>query len=235
MKHFTKEEWIDFARDVIQGEAKSFMQNHLNSGCRECAKEAILWARVSETARREAEVEPPVGALRIAKAMMATSGLAAAGKSNATFAELLFDSMRQAPLMGVRSAAPTPRQMLFASGDHRIDLRMEPQLDSDGVAIIGQVLDSANPERTLRNIPISLHSGKKLVAASETNHLGEFQLISKLDPKLELRATLPQGQQIRLALIELRTPAPEEIPYPTDTTNDTAARGDQRKRTRKRL
>ena len=235
MKHFTKEEWIDFARDVIQGEAKSFMQSHLDRGCRECAKEATLWARVSQTARREAEFEPPVGAVRVAKAMMATSGLAAAGKSRVTFADLLFDSMHEMPLMGVRSAAPTPRQMLFASGDHRIDLRMEPQLDSDGVAIIGQVLDSANPDRTLRNIPISLHSGKKLVAASETNHLGEFQLTSKLDPKLELRATLPQGQQIRLALIELRAPVREELPYPTQSKDDTETDAEQKKRPRKRL
>jgi hypothetical protein len=235
MKHFTKEEWIDFARDVIQGEAKSFMQSHLDRGCRQCAKEATLWARVSETARREAEFEPPVGAVRVAKAMMATSGLASISERKATFAELLFDSMHQAPLMGVRSAAPTPRQMLFASGDHRIDLRMEPQLDSDGVAIIGQVLDSANPERTLRNIPISLHSGKKLVAASETNHLGEFQLISKLDPKLELRATLPQGQQIRLALIELRVPVLEELPYPIDSKEDTATNAEQKKHSRKKL
>jgi hypothetical protein len=234
MKHFTKEEWIDFARGIVGGEVKSFMQSHLDGGCRECAKEATLWSRVSQTAQREAAFEPPAGAVRVAKSMLAASGLAAGEKSQPTFAKLLFDSFQVAPAMGVRSTTAAPRQMLFRAGDHQIDLRMEPHLDSDGVAIIGQVLDSANPDKMVRNVPVSLHSGKKLVASSETNHLGEFQLISKLEERLELRAMLPQGRQIRLGLVELRAPMCEEQSYPADFADDTAAPEGEQKRTRKR-
>ena len=234
MKHFTKEEWIDFARGIVEGEAKSFMQSHLDRGCGQCGKEATIWARVSQTAQREAAFEPPAGAIRVAKSLLAASGMAAGAKSKVTFADLIFDSFQGAPIMGVRSTTAAPRQMLFHAGDHQIDLRMEPDLDSDGVAIIGQVLDSTNPDNMVRNVPISLHAGKKLVATSETNHLGEFQLISKLEEKLELRAMLPQGRQIRLGLVELRSPMCEEKSYPVDFADDTATPEGEKKRTRKR-
>jgi hypothetical protein len=231
MKHYTREEWIDFARGLVGSEAKSLMQLHLDSGCHECQREAGLWARVSQTAQREAHFEPPPGAVRIAKAMMATSGYRA--KARPRLAELLFDSIRTPLPAGVRSAMAVSRQMLFGSGNHRIDLRMEPKLDSDEIAIVGQLLDSANPEQMLRNVPVTLHSGKKMVAASETNHLGEFQLICKLSNDLELRATLPQGQQIRLALIEIRKSTRDHGSYLADPKDDIATRGNRKRRTRK--
>lgn len=230
MKHYTREEWIDFARGLVGSEAKSLMQNHLDSGCRECQGEVGLWARVSKTAQREAQFEPPGGAVRIAKAMMATSGYAEAKPS---VAELLFDSLCTPLPAGVRSAMAVSRQMLFGSGNHRIDLRMDQKLDTEEIAIFGQLLDSANPEQMLSNIPLTLHSGKKMVAASETNHLGEFQLICELSNDLELRVTLPQRQQIRLALIEIRKSNRGHGLYLADPKDDIATRGNRKKRTRK--
>lgn len=238
MKHYTMEEWIDFARGLVGNEAKSLMQRHLDTGCQECEKEAALWERVSRTAKREAAAEPPATAVRVAKAMMATSGYSTRfRRQKGSLAALLFDSLRLPLPVGVRSTAASSRQMLFGAGDHRIDLRMEPQLDSDKIAVIGQILDSANPERMLHKVPVTLHSGKnmKMVAASETNPHGEFQLVCKISESLELRARLPQGQQIRLALIELRSPAQTGPSYLIDSPDDIHARGERKKRVRKKV
>jgi hypothetical protein len=210
MKHFTMKEWVDFARGAVGKDAKFKMQNHLDSGCQECAKEARLWQHVNHTAKREAQSEPPEAAIRIAKALMATSGFRDTEKAGRAIAQLIFDSFKVPLAVGVRSESKGPRQLLYGAGNHRIDLRMEPQADSEKVVIIGQVLDSSNPDQMLSKVPISLHIGTKRVATSETNHLGEFQLECELAGRLELRATLPQGNEIKLSLVEPTAPGSKE-------------------------
>ncbi len=213
MKHFTPEQWADFARGLVGKKDKSLMQNHLEE-CKECEKEASLWWRVVQTARHQTTVEPSEGAVRYAKAIFAANR--PSEQARESFAQLLFDSMKTPALAGVRSATTGPRQMLFGLGDHRIDLRMEPQIDTDNVMIIGQVLDAANPGRVFRNVPISLHLGDKLVATSQTNEFGEFELECRLAGRLQLSATLPQGQRISLALVEPAAPALDSSSYHSD-------------------
>lgn len=229
MRHYRTENWIDFARGLVEGEVKSFMQSHLETGCRECAKEASFWQRVSQTAKREIALEPPADTLRIAKAMIISAEFSSGPKRKSSFAELLFDSVRNPLPVGVRSAAATARQMLYGSGNHRIDLRLEPQLDSDGIEIVGQILDSTSPEQGLKGVQVSLYSGKKMIAVSQTSQLGEFQISCRLDDNLELRILLPQGREVRLGLIEPRVQQEKEGPYFTDSKGDIRTRGSGRK------
>lgn len=229
MKHYKTEEWIDFARGLIVGETKSFMQSHLDAGCRECRKEARFWQRVSQTAKRENVLEPPADAVRVAKAMMATAGYAEKANRKSIFAELLFDSLQTPLPAGVRSASATAHQMLYGSGNHRIDLRLEPQLDSDGVEIVGQILDSSRPEQGLKGVQVSLYAGKKIIAVSQTSQLGEFQISCQLDESLELRIMLPPGREVRLGLIEPRVRSQRTGPYLTEKKEDTRTRGSGRK------
>jgi hypothetical protein len=219
MKHYTSEEWADFARGVTGSKDKSMMQKHLDTGCTSCAKEAELWRRVKETAKRQSATEPSQGAVRYAKAMFAGRGHRAEVKEPVSVAQLLFDSAKSPALAGVRSVAAGPRQLLFGLGDHRIDLRMEPQLDSDKVMIMGQVLDSGNPQQLLSKIPVSLHLEGKLVAASETNDFGEFQLECTLVGRLQLSATLPHGEEISVSLIEPRADD-QGHPYAADSIEE---------------
>jgi hypothetical protein len=204
MKHYTAEQWSDFARGIVAGKNKVAMQHHLD-GCKQCSEEASLWVRVASVAKREEAPEPPAHLVRTAKALMGMESLHAPAQP--AVAKLLFDSMLAPAAAGVRSAAGTgPRQLLFGVGDHRIDLRMEPKIDADKVAIIGQVLDSAHPDQVFSKIPVSLHLGKKMLACAETNGIGEFELECDLLGRLELRATLPHGQLISVSLIEPTSP-----------------------------
>jgi hypothetical protein len=237
MKHYTSEQWADFAREVVKGNDKVLMQQHLEGGCRNCAKELGLWQRVSEVAKHQSSAEPSEGAVRYAKAMFAVRGHRAPVRiALPQVAQLLFDSLQAPALAGVRSAAAAgPRQLLFGLGDHRIDLRMEPQFNSDKVAIIGQVLDSSNPNQVLSNIPVSLHLADKVIAASNTNHHGEFQLECDLVGRLELRATLPQGQEISVSLIEPAAPKVPDLPYVVDSNKENKSLREGKNSTRKKV
>jgi hypothetical protein len=198
MKHFSTEEWADFVRGVVVNDRRADMQNHLETGCKQCDSAVSLWKRVHVAAQREAGYEPPEATLRTVKAMYAIHGRPA---GRAAFAELLFDSFRAPLQAGVRSSAADARQLLYGSGDHRIDLRLEPQVDSEKISLVGQLLNSADPARALDAVPVTLLKGRKVVAESATNRFGEFHFDVELEENLQLRVSPPQGPEFSVALV----------------------------------
>ena len=197
MKHFSLTEWADFARDVVDSNRKERMRAHLDAGCKQCSEALGTWVRVREVARRERSYEPPESATRTAKGLLPIH----ARPGKASVVQLLFDSFQNPVTAGVRSMATTARQMLYGVGTYRIDLRMEPQMDSDKVSLVGQVLNAADPAKAGSVATVTLLRGSKVVAHSQTNALGEFQLECSLEGQLQLRLALPRARDIRIRLL----------------------------------
>jgi len=216
MGHFTLEEWANFARDVIAAEEKEDMQTHLDNGCKECANAFRTWKRVREAARREASYLPPEGIVRTVKAMGAIPALGRARPASLPFAELLFDSLSSPLAVGIRSSSVAARQLLYGSGDYRMDLRMEPRDDSDKVLLSGPILNSAKPDLPVGVLPVVLRIGEKVLAESFTNKFGEFQLDFNSEGDVQLCADLPQGQVLRIPLVE---PASETAQGESNTSD----------------
>lgn len=235
MKHFTKEEWADFARNVIGKDKREVMQSHLETGCRQCEGVASLWTRVHEAARREATYEPPEAALRTAKAMYAIHGKSSMRVPKPTIAQLLFDSLQIPLLAGVRSAAADVRQLLYGSGDYRVDLRLEPQVDSEQISVVGQLLNSVDPSASVDAVPVALLKGSKVVAESTTNRFGEFHLDTELGKNLQLRVSVPQGPEFSIPLVDPLAVEAETGREVTDITSVTKLLRERNKSTRKKV
>jgi hypothetical protein len=201
MKHFSIEEWADFARGVAARDRQTDMQEHLDTGCKQCVSAVSLWKRVHQAAQREAGYEPPEATLRTVKGLYTIYGKPAMSAKKAALAELLFDSFRSPLQAGVRSSTKDVRQLLYGSGDHRIDLRLEPQADSDKISLVGQLLNSADPARATGAVPVTLLKGRKVVAESATNRFGEFHFEVELEENLQLRVSPPQGPEFSVALV----------------------------------
>jgi hypothetical protein len=216
MGHFRLEEWADFARDVMAAEEKEAMQSHLDNGCKQCAKAFGTWKHVREAARREASYLPPEGIVRTVKAMGVVHAPDKARPVRLPLAQLLFDSFSSPLAAGVRSTSVAARQLLYGSGDYRMDLRIEPQEDSDKVSLSGQILNSANPDQPVGVLPVILRKGEKVLAESLTNKFGEFQLDFELEGSLQLHADLPQGQVLQIRLVEPVSDGPRGLDA-TDT------------------
>jgi hypothetical protein len=197
MKHFSLTEWADFVRGMIDIDRKEAMQVHLDSGCKECGEVAKTWARVCEAAKRECAYQPPESAVRMAKSHLAIYG----NPGRAPKVELLFDSCQNPVIAGVRATATAARQMLYGIGTYRIDIRMEPQMDSDKVSVVGQILNSADQVRAGAHVTVALLRGNKILAESQTNTLGEFHLECSLEGHLQLLLTLPRARDIRIPLL----------------------------------
>lgn len=201
MTHFTAQEWVDFVRGKVAKEQKAAMQTHLETGCKRCHREANTWQRVREAAGRQIALDPDDSVMRFVKGSFAIGGKLRSKQSRGFLAKLLFDTSREPVPVGIRSSTGSPRQMLFGAGDLRIDLRLEPQIDSERVSLVGQILDAADPARGPAIASVALLKAGKVVAEAKTNRFGEFQLGCDLSTRLELRVKLPLRKEISIFLV----------------------------------
>lgn len=235
MSHYKLEEWADFVRDVASEERKKEMQGHLDTGCKGCAKLFSTWKRVEEAGRREASYQPPDSIVRSVKGAGVIHGLGSGRPEKTPIAELLFDSLRSPLAAGVRSTSATIRQLLYGVGGYRLDLRIEPEDNSDKVTLLGQVLNSNDPEKPVGVTSVVLKRGNKVLAETATNRFGEFQLECDLTGSLQLHADLPHGQVVRIPLIELVSSSSAKEPQPDDYIGLKRLLQRVEKRTRKKV
>jgi hypothetical protein len=201
MGHYSMEKWVDFARNVIGEKERGAMQSHLENGCKECSKVLRMWQRVYSVARHEHSFEPPESAVRSMKGTFAIEGPRHANRRVPAIASLLFDSFLSPQAAGVRSAATSARQLLYAAGCYRIDVRIEPKVDSDNIALVGQVLNSADPGGSIGEVPVALIRGQRVLAETVTSKFGEFHLESDAEGSFQLRVSV-LGEELRLPPIQ---------------------------------
>jgi hypothetical protein len=235
MEHYSLEKWVDFARQVIGEQERAEMQSHLdNDGCRKCSKVLSLWQRVHVAARRELSYRPPESAVRSMKGTFAFQGPRKATRGARSVAALLFDSAANPLIVGVRSAAATSRQLLYGAGNYRIDVRIETQSDSQKIAVVGQVLNSADPDEIVGAVPVTLSRGRKILAEAVTSPFGEFDVECDQKGPFELRVMLP-SEVLTLPLIEPTLGDIEGVPETTHSKELTRKPGKRKKRTRKKV
>src|SRR6266581_559346 len=140
MNHFTTEEWIDYANEVLAEPKKVQLRKHLDDGCRSCLRMAAMWGGVRQALTREASYQPPADTLRVVKASFVTSGLVAKGKKIRGGVRLLFDSFLQPGLAGLRSADMSARQMLYRADPYQLDLEIEATPGTNRLVVTGQLL-----------------------------------------------------------------------------------------------
>ncbi len=202
MKHFTFQDWVDFARSSVSAEQRKAMQGHLDDGCEKCAKELQMWKGFAEFAGREAAYEPPEGIVRIVKAALPSEQQQESGARIREIAHMVFDSLRQPQLAGVRSTQAAPRQLLYRAGPILIDMRLEAHSGSDQLSLVGQVLDSRESGKGLGEVPVHLLSGQNEVALTRTNRLGEFRLECGTGRDLQVSLEVSRRKDVFIPLDE---------------------------------
>jgi hypothetical protein len=184
VKHFNEAQWADFARNLLPSGERTAMQEHLDSGCKECADELRLWQEVSTFAKDEFAVTPPEGAVRIAKSHFAAT------PQTPGRVRLVFDSLLQPAMEGVRGAAAA-RQFLFETDKFYIDLRLDVQ--TERLMLVGQIMNRSEAKLGVQDLPVHLHKGKLLLADTGTNQFGEFQF--EVDASAELSISISAGSE----------------------------------------
>ena len=152
------------------------MQSHLDTGCAKCSRELSLWQRFHRVAQRTSEAcQPSEGALRIVRSAFAiqrTRARSRRARQRLRSSSCSSIASERRCLRACGPGASHSRQLLYGTATYRIDVRIEPQIDSDKVVLIGQVLNSAIPTKSSAEVPVTLWKGRKILAASITNRPG---------------------------------------------------------------
>ncbi|MGB6485072.1 MAG: hypothetical protein WBE86_16430 [Candidatus Acidiferrales bacterium] len=108
-------------------------------------------------------------------------------------------------------------------------------MDSDKVSLVGQVLNATDPVKTGAQITVTLLSGSRILAESQTNALGEFHLECSLEGHLQLRLALPRARNVRIPLMVPSESAITGVLQTIDSEGITGKKTHKNRSTRKRV
>lgn len=200
MKHFSIEEWVDFANQTVPSSRAEEMRKHLKQGCNMCEETVSIFQRVGRAATAEKNYQPPSDALRIVKAAFASSGLLGQRKESRSRIAILFDSFLQPVVEGARSAATDSRQMLYRADPFQIDLQIEAKPDSNNLLVTGQLLDLNNPGIAGKDVGVTLSNLRGHVVRAVSNQHGEFTCEIDNSGDLQITFSNSRGEPIVISL-----------------------------------
>ena len=209
--HWSLGEVIDLARGLASADQKADLERHLEGGCQKCLQLRVFWDRLFRIAKREADFEPPSGAVRSAKALF--SALPQTGPTTGIrkVARLIYDSCREPLPAGIRTIARGARQVMYKAGTFVVDLRLESQPDNNRVCLVGQILRQADPLKSVEDVPVLLVQENSNVAETTTNSFGEFQLEFEPNKKNRLSLVLNENRAIVIPSKGLEVPTADKL------------------------
>lgn len=120
-------------------------------------------------------------------------------------APLVFDSLLQPSLAGIRSSAPMCRQLRYESETLVADLSLERQGDSRHITLMGQVLDTAKREPQLGGVPIVVQGHSGFIGVARTNEWGEFHFEFESEQGVTLEIKTKENFWISAGLPDLQS------------------------------
>lgn len=144
--------------------------------CEECQSSYNFWGHVYELLSREGDHQPSTEVLQKVKNAFGAQQSAPWWSKITDFATVVFDSLLQPALAGVRSSARVSRQITVESGAFVVDLQVESATAQHQFLLTGQILTSNRSTAQISGVEVVLLSPEKVVQKTRANDLGEFCL-----------------------------------------------------------
>lgn len=178
MTTFDVTQWCDFVRGVADPEAEREMRDRLASGDAGARRTVDFLTRVLEVARTDQETAVPEPAVRMAKAIASVQRSSLQPERSTAWrflpVVLIFDSLLEPARAGTRDLFASFRQLSFRADDYTVDVRLEPEADPGGTAVVGQVLESHGETRPVASVPVLVTADGRIVGRAVTSRFGEF-------------------------------------------------------------
>lgn len=168
--HIPLNRLVEWVEAQLTAEEQKQLQAHIDD-CAHCRTEVTEIRRLLAVMRGDRTPDPPADV--VARAMHIFPPRSTANDASLwqrIVATLQFDSRQLAPILGLRSGATAPRQLLFSAGDYDLDLRLASGENEERWVISGQVLGSDIPPGQVRL------AGPMATVQAPLNVTGEFVL-----------------------------------------------------------
>jgi CheY-like chemotaxis protein len=103
---------------------------------------------------------------------------------------LVFDSVGHESALGLRNGRANGRHLVYGSRNLVFHLWAERGSGPKAFRLTGQIMDSADPKRTIENIPVTVTSGTVTPQTTTTNQFGEF----------DMELVIEDGANVKMAL-----------------------------------
>ncbi len=199
MEHFDAESWVDFVRGVGDSTTSDQISAHLSTGCAVCQASLETWMQVRLVADREMGYAVSDDVVRAVKVEFAAQGRTE--PQNCVTGRLVFDSLMQPMVAGIRAGALAARQTVYEVDGLTIDLRVDAQPHTRKISVIGQIFEKGAARARLNDASVVLWTEKGLpILVSKTTELGEFQLEFEAQDNLRLSIQIAGRRPIRIPL-----------------------------------
>ena len=176
MKRFKIEDWVDYARGVAGEERKAEMQKLLEEG-NEGSQRLFQTAKMmTEAAQVLGKEEPPTGVVQRAISIFEQGQYKAVSRIPLSEIRLIFDSMLEPQLAGVRATETLIRETTYAAGGFLMSMRMEQEGETEVMAVVGQLSHDRGATGPVSKRPVYVYQSEKLIARTITGENGEFQM-----------------------------------------------------------
>jgi hypothetical protein len=173
--HFDIGQWCDYVRGLLDTETEAQMRHHHESS-QEAGRQVAALRQIEALAEHDRTHAPPAWVVRSAKAI---GSLFRSDERPSFFQRiamsLSFDSLASPALVGTRDVQTLDRHLIFDTDGYRVDLRIEPDADRQGTALVGQLLQTRGKVVPLVEVPVLAIQGQNIVGQAKTGRFGEFQ------------------------------------------------------------
>jgi len=202
MRHFSEQAWVDFERGFDTSAKAQEISAHIASGCLDCKASHGLWSRMQTMSLAEAAFAPPENLVRLVKLGFRPEETTQPDKWTA--ACLLFNSMSQPAVAGIRSHAATCGQVVYEADGLMMDLRFDRGPQYGTLSLVGQLLDKQVPRHPASGAFVILWTEEgQLVATTQANEFGEFCLEFRSLDRLQLTARIGT-RKVRIPIANLK-------------------------------
>ena len=195
-KHYGIVEWVEFARGMVSQDTQASMANHLMAGCSDCQKTADFFQKLARVCRDMVPDNVPDAVVERARSIYPRSLPGQPEQTTRIPVELIYDSRLTPAPAGLGASKDLGWRILYRASDCSLDFRVEPELRTSRITVVGQILTDRSPQSEMSNLSVVLKSGKTTIAETLSNQFGEFQMECEQRKQMHLCIYLRGGAQL---------------------------------------
>jgi hypothetical protein len=186
--HFNMYVALDFTEGRLEKDQEAYWQRHMDA-CEECAKDILAWRQLAIDLKRShlKSASPPD--LHNVMAIFPAHQEEGNHPLRSLFAGIVFDSLLQPAMAGVRGASPEEERQIVMRAEE-FDIHIKVWGDRDHRQMLGQLLPRDRPD-FVRSARFHLLLNGERVESTTTDETGEFHFKQVPEGDLSLQIDLP--------------------------------------------